>query len=198
MLAALTEAGFVLDARTLHAPDLAEPIRRRLDVEAAALAPCGAARRRPTPSAPRPGARRGVADTLRRRLAAQVLITGASHLAVPIAAILASAGVGHLDPDLRGVTRLADAAPAGLLPTDAAPAARDRRGRGGPAGRPRRRPGPARPPRRDLRGAGRVRGAGHAHRARPTAPGGWRTWRWPCATARSWSARWSGPAAAPA
>src|SRR5215813_9443700 len=38
MLAALTEAGFVLDARTLHAPDLAEPVRRRLDAEAAALA----------------------------------------------------------------------------------------------------------------------------------------------------------------
>ena len=48
----------------------------------------------------------------------RVLITGASHLAVPIAAILASAGVGHLDPALRGVARLADAAPAGLLPTD--------------------------------------------------------------------------------
>src|SRR5262249_30489850 len=117
MLTALAEAGFVLDARSLHAPDLAEPIRRRLDAEAAALAlearrPAGRPRSDARPGAG-PQAGRGVADTLRRRLAAQVLITGASHLAVPIAAILASAGVGHLDPALRGVTRLADAAPAG-------------------------------------------------------------------------------------
>jgi bacteriocin biosynthesis cyclodehydratase domain-containing protein len=130
MLAALTEAGFVFDARTLHAPDLAEPIRRRLDAEAAALALSSRSSRdvaeRPSAPAVRPrvpsrssGPGRGVADTLRRRLSAHVLVTGASHLAVPIAAILASAGVGHLDPNLRGVTRLADVAPAGLLPTDA-------------------------------------------------------------------------------
>jgi bacteriocin biosynthesis cyclodehydratase domain-containing protein len=123
MLAALTEAGFVLDARTLHAPDLAEPIRRRLDAEAAALALTSRAARPGSASRPRlpsrsSGPGRGVADTLRRRLSAHVLVTGASHLAVPIAAILASAGVGHLDPNLRGVTRLADVAPAGLLPTD--------------------------------------------------------------------------------
>src|SRR6185369_2341790 len=118
LLAALTEAGFVQDARNLHAPDVAEPVRRRLDAEAAALALGSRPGGRPRFETRAPSARRGVADTLRRRLAAQVLITGASHLAVPIAAILASAGVGHLDPALRGVTRLADAAPAGLLPTD--------------------------------------------------------------------------------
>jgi bacteriocin biosynthesis cyclodehydratase domain-containing protein len=129
MLAALTAAGFVLDARTLYAPDLSEPVRRRLDAEAAALAltsrPAGSRPAlegpvgRPRSETRSPGARRGIADTLRRRLAAHVLITGASHLAVPIAAILASAGVGHLDPNLRGLARLADAAPAGLLPSDA-------------------------------------------------------------------------------
>jgi bacteriocin biosynthesis cyclodehydratase domain-containing protein len=172
MLDALTAAGFVLDARTLHAPDLAEPIRRRLDAEAAALAltsrpagpqaPAEGPGRRPSSeirnsesrssdsisgsrssdsiSGSRssdsrssgfgssafgssgfrsPGTRRGVADILRRRLAAHVLITGAGHLAVPIAAILASAGIGHIDPDLRGLTQLADASPAGLLPSDA-------------------------------------------------------------------------------
>src|SRR5262244_1433326 len=100
MLAALNEAGFVLDARSLHAPDLAEPIRRRLDAEAAALAltsrPAGSRAPAEGPggrprSEPRAhGARRGVADILRRRLASHVLITGAGHLAVPIAAILAS------------------------------------------------------------------------------------------------------------
>jgi bacteriocin biosynthesis cyclodehydratase domain-containing protein len=105
MLAALTGAGFVVDAHALRPADVAEATRRRLDLEAAALALRG------------PHAQAGV--TIRRRLAAQVLVTGASHLAVPIASTLASAGVGHLDPDLNGVTRFADVAPAGLLPSDA-------------------------------------------------------------------------------
>jgi bacteriocin biosynthesis cyclodehydratase domain-containing protein len=115
LLAALDEAGLLLDIRALHTPDLAEPTRRRLDSEVAALA------RRPLsgPFAVAGRAPRDVAATLRRRLAAQILITGASHLAVPIAATLASAGIGHLDPDLSGLTRPTDAAPAGLLPTDA-------------------------------------------------------------------------------
>ena len=43
----------------------------------------------------------------------------ASHLAVPIACALASSGVGHVDPDVSGITRVADAVPAGLLPSDA-------------------------------------------------------------------------------
>src|SRR5262249_29227015 len=82
MLAALPEAGSVPDARSRLAPDMAEPVRRRLDAEAAALA---------LRVGKNPG--RGVAAILRRRRAAQILITGASHLAVPIAATLASAGV---------------------------------------------------------------------------------------------------------
>jgi bacteriocin biosynthesis cyclodehydratase domain-containing protein len=56
---------------------------------------------------------------MQRRLDAHVLVTGASRLAVPIACTLASSGVGHVDPSLDGITRLADAAPGGLLPGDA-------------------------------------------------------------------------------
>src|SRR5262249_49250403 len=101
MLAALNQARVVLDARTLHAPARADPLRRRLDAEAAALALSTRERAlAPTAPAGRPrvpsrvsGPGRGVAETLRRRLSAHVLVTGASHLAVPIAAILASAGV---------------------------------------------------------------------------------------------------------
>jgi bacteriocin biosynthesis cyclodehydratase domain-containing protein len=111
LLAALREAGFLVDARTLADTGTLEPTRRRLDGEAAALA----LRRPNADDGPQPG----VAEALRRRLAAQVLITGASQLAVPIAATLASAGVGHVDPSVGGLTRLTDVAPAGLLPSDA-------------------------------------------------------------------------------
>jgi bacteriocin biosynthesis cyclodehydratase domain-containing protein len=109
MLTELSRAGFVVDAHALHPAELPEPVRRRLDLETVALALPGPARV--------VGA--NPAATIRRRLAAQVLITGTSHLAVPIASTLASAGVGHVDPDVTGITRLADAAPAGLLPSDA-------------------------------------------------------------------------------
>jgi bacteriocin biosynthesis cyclodehydratase domain-containing protein len=109
MLVALRQAGFVVDAHQLDQADLPDSIRDRLRLEAAALAIPGREAARDV----------DVAATIRRRLAAQVLVTGASHLAVPIAATLASAGVGCLDPDVRGVTRLADVAPGGLLPSDA-------------------------------------------------------------------------------
>jgi bacteriocin biosynthesis cyclodehydratase domain-containing protein len=55
---------------------------------------------------------------MKGRLAAHVLVTGGSQLAVPIASTLASSGVGHVDPDVGGVTRMADVVPAGLLPSD--------------------------------------------------------------------------------
>lgn len=109
MLAELSRTGFVLDAHALHPGDLPEPVRRRLTLETAALALPG----------PRRLAGTTPAAAIQRRLAAHVLITGTSRLAVPIAATLASAGVGHLDPDVTGVTRATDAAPAGLLPSDA-------------------------------------------------------------------------------
>lgn len=105
VLSALRGAGFVVDVASLHPAGASEVARRRLDRETAALALRGPGRR--------------AATVMRRRLAAQVLVTGASQLAVPIACILACSGVGHLDPDVTGVARLADAAPAGLLPADA-------------------------------------------------------------------------------
>ena len=108
MLAELSRAGFVVDAHALHPAELPEPVRRRLDLETAALALPGPQGRGANPAA-----------TIRRRLAAQVLITGSSRLAVPIASTLASAGIGHVDPSVTGVARLADAGPAGLLPSDA-------------------------------------------------------------------------------
>jgi hypothetical protein len=104
LLDALRTAGLALDARTLLPAGLAEPVRRRLTGEAAALALRGS---------PRP------ATAIRRRSDARVLITGYGRLVVPIAAALAEAGVGHVDPAVTGRTRSADAALGGLLPSDA-------------------------------------------------------------------------------
>jgi hypothetical protein len=52
-------------------------------------------------------------------VAARVRITGYGRLAVPLAAALAEAGVGHVDPAVSGRTTADDAALGGLLPTDA-------------------------------------------------------------------------------
>lgn len=111
VLTPLTAAGFVVDADALYVVKIADATRRRLDGETAALALRGEGT--DTVDQPRP------ALTMRRRLDAQVLVTGASRLAVPIACALAASGVGHLDPDLAGITKLTDAAPGGLLPADA-------------------------------------------------------------------------------
>jgi hypothetical protein len=110
LLAALSNAGLVVDLHALYPVELPESARRRLVGEANALAldPHSVPAGTPTPAA-----------RLRRRQAAHVILTGASQLAVPIAAVLGAAGVGHVDPDVSGVTRLGDAAPAGLLPGDA-------------------------------------------------------------------------------
>jgi bacteriocin biosynthesis cyclodehydratase domain-containing protein len=107
LLAALFSAGLVVDLHALYPVELPESARRRLVGEANALALDLPA------SAPTPAAR------LRRRQAAHVVLTGSSQLAVPIATVLGAAGVGHVDPEVSGVTRLGDAAPAGLLPGDA-------------------------------------------------------------------------------
>jgi hypothetical protein len=109
LLAPLSAAGFVVDADALHVGQVSDATRRRLDGETVALA----LRAEPVTDEPRP------ASAMRRRLDAQVLVTGASRLAVPIACALASSGVGHLDPDIAGTTKLADAVPGGLLPGDA-------------------------------------------------------------------------------
>jgi hypothetical protein len=98
----LTAAGYVVDARTLELTRASEPTRRRLAAETTALA-----------------LRSDPAAAMHRRLQAQVLVTGWSRLAVPIACILAASGVGHVDPDQSGIARLSDATPGGLLPTDA-------------------------------------------------------------------------------
>ena len=104
LLGTLREGGLAIDAHSLLPPGLPEPVRRRLATEVAALA----LRREVAP-----------ATAIRRRAAAHVLVTGYGRLAVPIAAALAQAGVGHVDAALSGRTRASDAAPGGLLPADA-------------------------------------------------------------------------------
>jgi bacteriocin biosynthesis cyclodehydratase domain-containing protein len=103
LLAILRDGGLVVDAQTLLPSGLAEPVRRRLAPEVAALALRGEG----TP-----------ATALRRRAAARVLISGYARLAVPIAAALAQAGIGHVDPALTGRTRPDDATLGGFLPAD--------------------------------------------------------------------------------
>jgi hypothetical protein len=104
LLGTLRDCGLTVDSASLMPPGLPEPIRRRLANEVAALALRGEG----TP-----------ATAIRRRAAARVLITGYGRLAVPIAAALAEAGVGHVDPAVSGRTRADDAALGGLLPADA-------------------------------------------------------------------------------
>jgi hypothetical protein len=103
LLRALVEAGYVTDLDDLQLTGLAEPARRRLIGEAAALALGGVAS----------------GGTLRRRQAARILITGNSQLAVPIACALACSGIGRIDIAVTGTVRPSDATPAGLLPADA-------------------------------------------------------------------------------
>jgi bacteriocin biosynthesis cyclodehydratase domain-containing protein len=64
------------------------------------------------------GGRLSPADMMRRRAAAQVLVAGHAWLGAQIAAALAGAGIGHVDPALDGWTRPGDAAVGGLVPTD--------------------------------------------------------------------------------
>jgi bacteriocin biosynthesis cyclodehydratase domain-containing protein len=107
VLAALRGAGLVFDIHTLRPSRLTEATRHRLLPEVAAIALRPAA-----PTAP------DAAATMHRRQSARILVTGAGSLVVPIASALASAGVGHIHPALRGVTRLTDVVPAGLLVAD--------------------------------------------------------------------------------
>jgi bacteriocin biosynthesis cyclodehydratase domain-containing protein len=107
LLGALSAAGYVVDANALLLSRAAEATRRRLSAEATALALRGPESSTQWPSL-----------VLRRRLRSQVLVTGSSRLAVPIASILAASGVGHVHADQSGVTRMADTLPGGLLPED--------------------------------------------------------------------------------
>jgi bacteriocin biosynthesis cyclodehydratase domain-containing protein len=106
-----------VDAHALEISRAREATRRRLAAEATAIALRPADL--PSSREPNPADSRRPSVVLRRRLRAQVLVTGASRLAVPIASILAASGVGLVHADQSGVTRLADAMPAGLLPGDA-------------------------------------------------------------------------------
>jgi hypothetical protein len=106
LLTALTGAGLLVGAHTLLPDDLIEPVRRRLATEVAALALMGSGAGTP-------------AEAVRRRAGAHVLVSGYGRLAAPIAAALAEAGVGHVDPALSGRATVADAGLGGILPTDA-------------------------------------------------------------------------------
>lgn len=88
LLAALRAAGLVVGAQTLLPHHLPDPVRLRLADEAAALALRGGA----APATP--------AQTLRRRQAARVVVTGHGPIATPLAVALAQAGVGHVAPAL--------------------------------------------------------------------------------------------------
>jgi hypothetical protein len=103
LLDTLRERGLTLDAATLVPAGVPEPARRWLANEVAALALAGHA---------------NPAAVIRRRTAARVLVTGYGRLAVPIAAGLAGAGVGHVDPAITGRTRSEDTVFGGLLPAD--------------------------------------------------------------------------------
>jgi len=119
LLDSLHTAGLLLPAPSLLPPSLPEATRRRLTLEATALALGQAAKPAPqrgadslptrqvqperiTEQAPSP------ARTLHRRMKAKVVVAGRGRLAAPIAVALAEAGVGHVDPDLPGPVIEAD------------------------------------------------------------------------------------------
>jgi len=88
LLDTLHEAGLVVPAQSLFPSSM--PARLVPEAAALAFAEAGAA----------------PARTLRRRAAARVVITGPSRLAAGVAVALATAGTGHVHPDLTGpVTR---------------------------------------------------------------------------------------------
>lgn len=88
LLETLQDAGLALPSAALVPPALGADSRHRLTGEAAALVLRGHNR---TP-----------AQTLRRRLAARVVLTGRGRLGAPIAVALAEAGVGHVRPEVTG------------------------------------------------------------------------------------------------
>jgi hypothetical protein len=113
LLDLLREAGLAVAAHTLLPAGLPEPLRRRLGTEVAALA----LRAGRPPASFRPPA--SPAEAVRRRISARVLVSGHGRLVAPIAAALAEAGVGHVDPALTGRVRIDDAVLGGMLPSDA-------------------------------------------------------------------------------
>jgi len=113
LIHALEAVGLVVGAGALLPAGLPAATHARLGVEAAALA----LRMRTAPGA-RTGPRRSPAEVLRRRHAARVVVAGDGPLVAPLAAVLAAAGVGHVDPAVDGVTGVADVLVGGLSSDD--------------------------------------------------------------------------------
>jgi bacteriocin biosynthesis cyclodehydratase domain-containing protein len=146
LLDTLRHAGLVLGAHELTPAGMPEGVRRRLTSEAAAIAlrlrsaktdpprTLTSATNRPaalahssrtlTSATNRPAALAHSsrtltpAELLRQRAAALVLVTGDGPLIAPVAAALAAAGVGHIDPALDGLTRAGDLLVGGLSAED--------------------------------------------------------------------------------
>ncbi|GAA2589333.1 ThiF family adenylyltransferase [Dactylosporangium fulvum] len=107
----LQAAGLVVGAHALVPAGLPAKAHRLLSVEAAAIG----LRLRTQPGG---SARRSPADVLRRRHAAKVVVAGDGPLVAPLAAVLAAAGVGHVDPAVDGVTLDPDVLVGGLSSED--------------------------------------------------------------------------------
>jgi hypothetical protein len=105
-LETLRSAGLVVGAQTLLPGQLAPPVRRRLTVEAAALALGRTGSRTATP-----------AQILRHRAAARVVVSGRGRLGPAVAIALAHAGVGKVSPALDGPVEPGDTL-TGLLAAD--------------------------------------------------------------------------------
>jgi len=131
LLDSLHAAGLLLPAPSLLPPSLPEATRRRLTLEATALALGQAGPAKPPPqrgtdgSPPRRVQPERIAEpapsparTLHRRTKAKIVIVGRGRLAAPIAVALAEAGVGHVDPDLPGAVIEADLPGGPLHPAD--------------------------------------------------------------------------------
>jgi bacteriocin biosynthesis cyclodehydratase domain-containing protein len=112
LLDALQRAGLVLGAHELTPTGMPEGVRRRLTSEASAIA------LRLRSAGSRSSPRHTPAELLRQRAAARVLVTGDGPLIAPVAAALAAAGVGHIDPALDGLTRAGDLLVGGLSAED--------------------------------------------------------------------------------
>jgi hypothetical protein len=100
LLDTLHTAGLVVPAQSLFPPAMPE----RLTGEAAALAYSA------TTTSP--------ARTLRRRASARVVVTGRTRLAPAVAVALATAGIGHLHPDLTGPVEAHELPGSPLTPAD--------------------------------------------------------------------------------
>jgi bacteriocin biosynthesis cyclodehydratase domain-containing protein len=112
LLRDLHSIGLLVDEYALVPRGMPTSKRQRLAREAAALALSRLDDGRPSVGPPSP------ADILRRRAATHVMVAGHGPLGATIAAGLAQAGIGHVDPALDGWTTPADALIGGFLAAD--------------------------------------------------------------------------------